>query len=124
MTSSGHDPQWEVTGSTPWRLKGVSRDGRVLELEIRVDSGPGVEAEVIASPVVESQSRVEVGVEVRQSYPPRDSYWVGESRFVTVRLSEPLGDRTMIAAPVDPDFAERIPYRTEDLGLPGIDDEM
>jgi hypothetical protein len=89
-----------------------------------VDSGPGIEAEVIAAPVVESQSQVEVGVEVRQTYPGRDSYWVGESRFVTVTLSEPLGDRTLVPAPVDADFAERIPYKADDLGLPGIDDEM
>ena len=80
------DDRKEISGSTPWRLIGISEDERTLEVEIRVDTGPGIKAGVTGVRADETPEAVIVGVDVAQSYPlgrpptsPRRPKWRSSS---------------------------------------------
>ena len=88
-----------------------------------IDTGPGIKARVTGVRADETAGAVTVGVDVAQSYPPGETSYVTETRYVEVKLDEALGDRHLDAAPVDEPFVDQVPKSAADLGLPSIDEE-
>ncbi|MDQ3629894.1 MAG: hypothetical protein M3417_01190 [Actinomycetota bacterium] len=91
----------EMSGSTPWTLDRISRDERNLDLLVPTMRGPGITATEPAVRVIETPTTVEIRVTQRISFPGPETRYVGSPGTVSVRLDAPLGDRRLMAAPVD-----------------------
>lgn len=93
-----------LEGSIRWRLGRVSKDELTLEVDVTSIVGPGIRSPGPTAEVTETAQTVRVRVHERLEFPGPDGTYSPAPMTLHVRLDEPLGQRRLIADPVDPEM--------------------
>jgi hypothetical protein len=97
------------TGSTPWIVERSSPESSKLALQYQTLRGREIESSVERIDISETAESVRIALvqTIRRAHGPHS--WVEGSDWVEAQLDAPLGSRSLLHAPIAPEFADLVP---------------